>query len=241
MRKQTLSLTLILILAVVLSACGVAAAQAPQQQPPLRTLTVTGNGEIKVDPDRASIYIGVHTEDPDAKAAVSKNTAQTTQVIDALKAMGIDPKDIQTSNYSVYPQQNYGPDNQVKGTTFMVDNTVNVTVRDLNKLGDILSEAANVGANNISGIQFDLSNKDTAMNDARSQAIAQGKQIATEMAKAAGVTLGEIQSMSFSGGVPSPIFMSKDAFAREAAAPAVPVSPGQIDISADVTIVFAIQ
>jgi uncharacterized protein YggE len=240
MRKQTLVFSVFLILAVILSACGVAAAQAPQQQPPVRTITVTGSGEVKVDPNIATIYIGVHSEDPDAKAAVASNASQTAQVIAALKAMGIDAKDIQTANYSVYPRQEMGPDNQVKPTVFVVDNTVNVTVRDLSKLGDILSKASDEGANNISGIQFDLSNKDAAMNDARSQAINQAKQIADAMAKAAGVTLGDIQSISTGGSAPSPIFMAKDALAQGAAA-SVPVAPGQINVAADVTIVFAIQ
>jgi uncharacterized protein YggE len=127
----------ILVLALALSGCAAAAAQP-------RTLNVSGNGTVYLTPDIAYIIVGVHTEDPDLASGVSKNNTQAQALVDALKKDGIAAKDIQTSNFSVYNNNNNGETidkttGQVISTGYYsVDNTVNVTVRDLSHLGSIL-------------------------------------------------------------------------------------------------------
>ena len=174
MRTKLSIFTLALVLMVVLSACGTAAGQP-------RTLSVSGNGTVYLTPDIAYIYIGVHTDDPDLANAVSKNNTQAQALVDALKNAGIDAKDIQTSNFSVYTNNSPSFDKntgQQSGTSmyYSVDNTVYVTMRDLTKMGKILNTAVSSGANSINSIQFDVADKTAAMAQARQKAMTNARQ-----------------------------------------------------------------
>ena len=183
----------VLVFALVLSACGPATINqaAPEN---VRTLNVNGVGQVYLTPDIAYIYIGVHTEGATASEAVDANKVQTNAVIDALKKAGVDEKDIRTTNFSIYPSQQYGPDGKVTGTVYMVDNTVYVIVRDLDGLGSLLDDAISAGANTINSIQFDVADKTQAVKEARAKAVEDAKTQAQELADAAGVSLGSIQN-----------------------------------------------
>ncbi len=243
MRNKISIISMLMILAVIVSACGTAAAQAPTPEPAKRTISVNGSAQASLSPDIAYITIGVHTENADAKKAVADNSSGAEKVVAALKAMGIDAKDIRTTNFNIYPNQQYTPEGQLKSTTFIVDNSVYVTLRDLNKVGDVLSTAIGAGANSISGIQFDVANKTAALADARKQAVDNARALADELARAAGVTLGPIQSINFYGSpvTPMPVFEAKGGGGVDQAAASVPISPGQLTVSVDVSIVFEIQ
>jgi hypothetical protein len=172
---------------------------------------------------------------------VANNNTQSQQVIDALRRFGIDAKDIQTTNFSIYPQQQYSPSGELQETRYAVDNTVFVTLRDLSKLGDVLDAVITAGANSINGIQFDVEDRTAALADARKAAVADARSQAAELADAAGVELGEIQSLStYNVGYPGPMFDGRGGAAAEAAA-SVPISPGQLIVSVDVTAVFEIR
>src|SRR5512139_3138542 len=165
MRTKLLLVSSILIVALALSACG-----SPTSQP--RTLSVSGTGTVYLSPDIAYIYIGVHTEDADIAQAVARNNAQAQALSDALRNSGVDVKDIQTSNFSVWTSQQYDPaTGSPTGTNYVVDNTVNVTVRDLSKLGSLLDTAIRAGANNINSISFDVADKSAALAEARQKAM----------------------------------------------------------------------
>ena len=218
----------VLVLALALSACGTAAAQA-------RTLNVSGNGTVYLTPDIAYIYIGVHTDDPDLANAVSKNNAQAQALVDALKNAGIAGKDIQTSNFSVYTNGNGGIDKMTgqvsaNGIYYSVDNTVYVTMRELSKMGKILSTAVSSGANSINSINFDVADKTAAMAQARQQAMANAASLAQELAGTAGVTLGEIQTISYTDYSPSPYAYGMGGGGASAPNASVPIQPGQLQI-----------
>src|SRR5262249_48861327 len=146
------------------------------------------------------------TEKPSAADAVSENNAQTQKVIDALKSSGIDQKDIRTTNFSIYPNDKYDPQtNQPTGQkVYAVDNTVYVTVRKLDQLGDLLDKLVSAGANAINSIQFDVADKSTALKQARADAVKDAEKQAKELASSAGITLGDIQSISFYDNTPIP-------------------------------------
>lgn len=247
--KMIVLFSFLAIAALVLTGfAGAALAQSPTQAAPSnaapRTLSVNGSGKAFLDPDIAYIYIGVHTEGKDAAEAVSTNNTQSQRLIEALKSFGIDAKDIQTTNFSIWPQQQYSPDGQQTGTTYVVDNTVYVTLRELDNIGDLLDTAVANGANTINGIQFDVADRTKALSDARKDAITQARAQADELAVAAGVELGQIHSISTYGtNVPGPIYAERGMGGGGAAdvAAAVPVSPGQLVIQVDVTVVFEIQ
>ncbi len=231
----------LLALALIISACGPTTVNqaAPAN---LRLLNVNGLGQAFLSPDIAYIYIGVHTEGASASEAVSANKDQTNAVMEAIKSAGVDAKDIRTTNFSIWPSQQYSPEGVATGTIYIVDNQVYITVRDLDKLGDLLDDTISAGANSINSIQFDVADKSEALKEARANAVENAKTQATELAGAAGVELGDIQSINFYDSSPYPIFEGKGGGGGFAVADAsVPVQPGQLTISVTVSLAYEIK
>jgi len=238
MRTKLLIPTILLIAAVVLSACS-ASVQFGQAQP--RTISVTGNSEVILAPDIAYVSIGVHTEAKTAKDAVATNNTQSQAVIDAIKGQGVDPKDIQTTNFSVYQQEKFAPTGESLGTYFMTDNTVYVTVRDITKIGDILDASVSAGANSIYGITFDVKDKEAAMASGRDEAMVDAQTQAEQLATAAGVTLGDVQNISYYSSYPSPIYYDNKAMGMGGGGQSVPISPGQMTLTVSVSVTYYIK
>jgi len=247
MRNKTLLFTLLALMVLVVNACAPVQATSPTAQTPPtpRTLNVSGNARVTAVPDIAYVSVGVHTEHEKAAQAVADNNVLAQSIADALKGMGVDEKDIQTLGFNIYPQDQFNPEGQRTGTRFVVDNTVYVTVRDISKVGDILGAAVEAGANTVNGIQFDLADKTALITEARKQAIANAQAQAQELAAAAGVTLGEVQSLSYYNSIPTPIYDNKGVGGAGGAAAqlsaSVPVSAGQLIITADVSISYEIH
>ena len=236
MRTKLTMLISSFVLALVLSACGSSTSTAA------RTLTVSGNGTIYLTPDIAYIYIGVNTDDPDIAQAVSKNNAQAQTLAEALKNAGVATSDIQTSNFSVYSDQKTTDPNTglANGYNYTVDNTVYVTVRDLSKLGSLLNAAVSAGANTINSITFDVADKTSAQTQARQKAMDNASALAGELAQTAKVTLGDIQSITYTDNTFSPYYGMGGGGASAPNA-SVPIQPGQTQISVSVSITYAIK
>ena len=242
MRTKTLLVSVFMLGVILLSACGPAAI-VPAANAPQRTMNVTGVGTVSLTPDIAYIYLGVHTEQASASEAVSQNNAQTQKVIDALKKMGVDAKDIRTTNFSIWPSQNYAPDGTPLEIKYMVDNTVYVTVRDLKKLGDLLDSVITAGANTVNSIAFDVADKTAAMKQARDAAVKSAQEQAQELADVAGVKLGVITNISFYDTTASPVFggYGKGGGGGSEAALAVPINPGELTLTVSVSMVYEIK
>ncbi len=238
MRNQTYLVAAMLILAAVLSACSPTI--VAESQLPSRTISVTGAGQVTLAPDIAYIYIGVHTEGASATGAVADNSTRTQKVTDALKELGLAKEDIRTTNFSIWPSQQYGPDGKLTGTIYMVDNTVYVTVRDIEKLGELLDTTIQAGANSINSIQFDLEDKTEALSQARKAAVENAKKQAKELADAAGVKLGEIQTIGFYEATPVSAFDGKGGGGMVAEA-AVPIQPGQLTLTVTVNLTYELK
>jgi len=229
---------LVLVLALALSACSGSVATTP----PNHNISVTGNGIVYLTPDIAYIYVGVHTEDPDIAQAVERNNTQAQAVVDALKNMDVAAVDIQTSSFSVYSSQQYDPmTNQPSGYTYMVDNTVYITVRDLTTLGRLLNTVVSAGANNINSIQFDVADKTAAQAEARQKAMDAAASLAQELAGIAGVQLAEVQNISYSDYSPSYYYGVGGGGGGAAPNATVPIQPGQIQISVSVSVTYGIK
>lgn len=234
MRSKLFLITPVLLLALVLSACGATAAQP-------RSLSVSGTGTVSMAPDIAYIYIGVHTENPDIAQAVASNNTQAQAVVAALRNSGVDAKDIQTSNFSVYSSQKPDPvKGGYNGYDYTVDNTVYVTVRDLTTLGSLLRAAVAAGANTINSISFDVSDKTAALVQARQKAMDNASDLAGELAQTAGVKLGEIQSVSYSDYYPS-YYYGMGGGGATAPNASVPIQPGQQEITVTVSVTYRIK
>ncbi|HEY3311917.1 MAG TPA: SIMPL domain-containing protein [Anaerolineales bacterium] len=244
MKTKTLFIAVALLVAVLLSACGSAVMPvSSNSQSNPRVLTVSGIGKVMLKPDIAFINIGVRTEKPGAAEAVAENNTNTQKLIDALKAAGVDANDIQTSNFSIWQNTQYGPDGKPTTSNYAVDNTVYLTVRKLEQLGDLLDAAVRAGANNVNSIQFDLADKTKALSDARAEAVKTANSQANELAAAAGVGLGKIQSIQYFDATPSPVYQGKGMGGGGAIAAdvAVPINPGQMEITVTVTMAYEIK
>jgi len=240
MKTKFYFVAVVALLALLVSACG---PTTVTQAAPVRTVSVSGSGQAYLVPDIAYIYVGVHTELPSASDAVSENNAQTQTMIQALKDFGIDAKDIRTTNFSIWPQDKYDP---MTGTptgqkTYIVDNTVYVTVRDLGKLGDLLDTVIAAGANTVNSIQFDVADKEEALKAARAEAVKDAEAQAQELADAAGVKLGDIQTISFNDSSPYPISEGKGGGGAAVAQASVPIQPGQLTFSVTVSMTYEIK
>ena len=238
MRTKLVIPTILIIALVALSACS-ASVQFGQAQP--KTISVTGNAQVILAPDIAYVSIGVHSEAESAKAAVASNNSQTQAVIDAIKGQGVDAKDIQTTNFSVYQQEKFAPTGESLGTYFMADNTVYVTIRDITKIGDILDASIKAGANSIYGITFDVENKESAMASGRDQAMVDAKAQAEQLANAAGVAVGDVQSISYYSNAPVPVYYDSKMTGVGGGGQSVPISPGQLTLSVAVSVVYGIK
>lgn len=205
----------------------------------IRTITSSGEGKVYIVPDVAYIYIGVRSDADEVSDALNKNNAQAQAISEAVKALGVDSKDIQTASFNVYPMQDYGMDGQISRRYFVVENTVYVTVRDLSKLGELLDSVVRSGANTINSISFDVLDKEAAMSQARDQAIADARAEAEAIAKASGVSLGDLQTVNvYTSNGSAAVYDAKGGMSAMAAE--VPVSAGQIVITASANLVYEI-
>lgn len=230
------------LLALLMSACGPTTVNQAAA-PPLRSVSVSGAGTAYLVPDIAYIYVGVHTELPSAAEAVEQNNEQTQTMIEALRDFGIEARDIRTTNFSIWPQERYDP---LTGTptgqkTYVVDNTVYVTVRDLDQLGELLDTVIAAGANTVNSVQFDVADKDEALKDARAEAVKDAKAKAEELAAAAGVDVGEVLTINFQDSAAYPIFDGKGGGGGAAMEAAVPIQPGQLTFTVSVNVTYAIK
>jgi uncharacterized protein YggE len=214
---------------------------AQQTQPPPRLVVITGHGEVKAAPDMAIITVGVMTQSQTAREAVSANNAAMAKVIASLKSAAIADKDIQTSNFSVNPRYEYPDNTQPRLIGYDVVNSVTVAVRNLETLGTVLDKVVSEGSNQINGIMFTLANPDPLTDEARKLAVADARRKAEIYAKAAGIGLGRVMSLSESGGGPPPVPVYGRVAMKAEAASSVPVAQGEQTVTVDVNIAWEIN
>lgn len=228
-------------LLVIVSLVACTATPAPAGTvPQTRNLSSSGVGEVYLVPDVAYVYVGVRADADDVSTALSNNNVQANAVAQAVKDMGVEAKDIQTTSFNVYPMQDYAPDGTISRQYYVVENTVYITVRDLSKLGGLLDAVVSSGANTINGITFDVQDKAAAIAEARDLAIKNAMAEAESIAQASGVKLGELQNVSvWTNSVPTPMYDGKGG--AMSAASNVPISAGQMVISANASMTYAIK
>lgn len=225
---QPRTLVLAAALTVALSATLALPAQAAE-----RLITVTGHGTVAVAPDTAMIRIGVTSQGKTAREASDTNAAQMTKVLSAIEQSGIAKKDIQTSRLSLQPQyDSKGGTNRLLG--FQVTNQITVRIRSIDSLPTILDKAIAAGANEMSGIEFLVSDESKQLDKARDDAIADARRKAVLYAKAAGAKVGKVVAIIEQGASPPP----RPLQALRASAGAVPVAPGEQMLRATVTVTY---
>lgn len=211
-------------------------------------LTLSAEGRVNRPPDLAVFNAGVTTQGKTANEAMTANAAEMNKVIAALKKAGIADKDIQTSNLNlspVYAPQRQLPDGRIEPAQptiigYQVNNTVNVRQRNLAQFGRVLDTLVAAGANQVNGPNFELDNPDVAMDEARTAAMKKARSRAELYAKAAGLRVVRILTISEGGGYSPqpPVLFAKAAMAEMADAAPTPVSAGEVGMQANVTVMF---
>ena len=205
--------------------------RAPFEQVP--QIAVTGRGEVKVSPDRATIQISVQTRGSTAAGAAAENANKQQAVLTALRALGLGNDQLSTINYNVYPEQRYEQGKEPVIVAYNVTNTILAEVRKLTQVGPVIDAALSHGANMITSLQFYASNTEAARRTAIATAIEKARADADAAAKAARGTLGtllEISIGSYSPPPPRPVMM----MAKQAQAD-TPINPGEETLAVEVS------
>jgi uncharacterized protein YggE len=240
--------TLVLMLVAVFLSIQVVKGLKTTEVNASNTITVEGSSEVFAAPDIATISFGASAtmkELKDAQAEVEKNSSKA---IEAVKALGIDAKDIQTTYYNAYPQYDYkcgqfgcgGSNGTLIG--YQVTQTTTVKIRDLTKVSQILGAVGSAKVSDIQGPNFDIENKDDLQSQAREEAIKEAKEKAKVLANQLGVRLGRIVSFN-EGGYGGPIMYAKTEMAMDSQAgnPAPTIETGQNRIYSSVSIVYRVK
>ena len=220
------------VVAIAASALAPVSTQAAEKLEKL--VTVTGEGTVDAVPDNAVIRIGVSSQGKTARAASDANAREMNAVLAAIKDGGVAERDVQTSSLSLQPQYDPKQTGAAHLIGFRVNNQITVKVRDIGKLAALLDRAIAAGANEMSGIEFKLSNEAKLLDQARIAAIADAHRKAELYAQAAGMQIGRVIVISEEGATPpAPVYR---ALRAGMAAPAI--APGEQTVHAVVTVSY---
>jgi hypothetical protein len=196
-------------------------------------VTVTGEATMSVAPDTSIIRIGVTSQDKTAREASEANAKQMSAVLAAIKDSGIADKDVQTSRLSLQPQYDPNRAGAAHLTGFQVTNQVTVKIHDIDKLPGILDRAIAAGANEMSGIEFIVSEQSKLLDQARGDAIADARRKAEIYAHAAGAKVGHVVAIAEGNATTMPPIAM-----QAMRAGGVPVAPGEQTLRAQVTVSY---
>ena len=204
------------------------------------TFNVVGEGKVSIPPDVALINVGVQAQASTVKEAQEQLNSNINRVSEAIKKLGIDQKDIQTTNYSISPNYDFRSGSQ-KITGYMTSSNLSIKIRQIDKVSEVIDEATASGANQVGGISFEVDDKVKAENEARQKAVDEAKRKAEQAAKIAGFKLGRIINYNENfGGFPIPMpLRAMSAGAVEESTP-TQVEPGSSEITVTVTLSYEI-
>ncbi len=210
------------------------------------TITVTGEGKVSVAPDIAEMSFGVTTGvKATSKEASASITKSMNEVLAAVKALGIEDKDIRTESFYLNPSYDWN-DGRQRLRGYEATQSLRVKVRDLAKVGDVLTAATEAGANQAGGVEFTLEDPDAKQTEARTEAIADAKGKAEALAAQLGEKLGDVQSFNENGGgwYPRPMMMAKAEYSMGGAPmddEAMAMPAGEEDITISVSITYELR
>ncbi|MQA90507.1 MAG: DUF541 domain-containing protein [Gemmatimonas sp.] len=213
-----------------------------------RTIRASGVGEVTVQSDMATIQFAVETTGTTAQEAAGANADLMDAVIGALRGAGVGEDQIETSQYSLFPEYARPPRGSdadppvIRG--YRASNQVAIESTDLEGLGELIDVGLAAGANRVNGVMFDVIDPAASKSAALSDAVANARASAETIASALGVQLGEVLDASTNADPVRPVFRAVAAEAMEmdaAAAALTPIEPGEQTVSAVASVVFAIQ
>lgn len=233
MRRLLLALALLPAVPLAQSASATAAA-------PARTLHVSGEGRVSVQPDVAVVYAGVTATGKELPRVTNDANAAMRRVLDAVGKARIPARDVQTTRHDVSVDRDWSISKGPRPVTgYTVTDEVRVTVRDLSRVGPVIDGVLAAGSNTLRSLSFEKDDPTPEQARALAAAYASARAKAEALARAAGVTLGEVVTVS-GGGQARPMPVMRAAMAADRASGA-PLSPGEVEVGASVDVTFAIR
>jgi len=233
--RKWVPLAVLLVAALGLSACSGTAAQA---QP--HTISVTGTGIARLAPDIVLITLGVHTQGTDVAEAVSENNQRAAGVMEVIRQAGVADADIGTANFSVYTQQQFDATGTPTGEIlYSVDNNINVTLRQIAELGDLLEAALRAGANSVQGVTYSVEDPTEALDAARLEAMRDAQDQAQQLAAAAGLQLGPVQTVGEPSYYPVPVYAAPSY--GKGGGGGVPTTAGTLEYTVQLSVVYTVR
>lgn len=249
--KRTIRIAMSFCLASMLCmtafAGAVSAAEVPMNTTaPYNGIQVSGTGTIEADPDMATVTLGVNSSGKDLEAIRVENATAMKKVMDAIQKLGIKSSEMSTSNISVYPEYDYSKDSS-KITGYNIQNTLSITVLDINNVAKVVNAGMQAGANSLQGVYYDLRNSDAFYDKALEKAVKQAQHKAEVLAKVSGKKLGAIIQINESDSnrniypISATTGIMADAKLSGTSNIGDTLQPGKIKIQAQITILFAMQ
>ncbi|TGC06933.1 SIMPL domain-containing protein [Methanolobus halotolerans] len=216
-----------------------ASSQSVSENGAVNTININGNAEKMVEPDTATMSIGVVIQAPTAKQAAQENAAIMSEVMEELNATGLQDEEIQTSQVSVYPVYNYDGKATIEG--YSASNNVRVTTTKLDILGEIIDRSAAAGANQIGGISFTVSDEmeKELQEELISEAVADASSKAEMLASSLGVRISGVKTSSINDNSQPGIYYEREMAMDESSA-STPVQPGKSPVSLSVHVTYII-
>lgn len=203
------------------------------------SFNVTGEGKVTVKPDVASVNVGIRASGSTVKGVQDQINSAINKVSSDIKALGVLEKDIQTASYSIYPTIDY-TDKSQRITGYQASTSLDIKVRQLDKINTVLDAATLGGANTIGGVTFDVDDKTVYQNQARQIAVGEAKRKAQEAAKIAGFSLGKIVNYNEDFEGTPPVF-AQGALTLESKDAKTQVEPGSSEIKVNVTLSYEVR
>jgi len=206
------------------------------------TISVAGEGKVVGKPDIGQVSLSVVSQAATVAVAQKSNTEKMDKVIKAMKDLGVEEEDLKTTSYSIYPRYQYTSGrSDIIG--YEITQALEVKIRDLEKSGDILGQAAAAGANQVGSLSFTFDDPEKIKSEARQEAIGQAKQKAQDLAASLGVSLGKVTSFSegsSDGTTPVPMYSAQEGYGVGGGGAAPDIQTGQNEVVVYVNIAYEI-
>ena len=208
------------------------------------TVSFSGEGKVVAKPDIAKVQLSVITEALTSKVAQDNNSKKSKAITDYLQKQGLGDKDVKTTGYNIYPQYKYPQyGGQPTITGYQVNQSIEVKIRNLDNVSNVLDGVVLAGANQVNQLSFEIDNPEALKTEARTKAIADAKKKANELQSQVGISLGKIVNFSENtGGYPVPIYMKTEVYGRGGMGGGGPTVPtGENDIVVTVSLTYQIK
>jgi len=221
-----------------LTGCAPAGA-SPVEEP--ATISVSGYGDAAGAPDLVSIQLGIQEMGADVGEAVESVNAITEAIRDSVLSLGVEESDVQTTNYSVWPEERFDPESGLPTDerVFRVESTLRITVRDVSVLGDVIDQGLSAGANNVWGISFGLEDPSSLQAEARSAAVLDARARAEQLAEEMDLEIVEV--LRVTEGVPGGVYPVDVREAAVGMGGGAPISSGELQVSVQVQVTYAVR